>query len=131
MDNCLVTYKWHDRNSVLVSDFRRRSNNNYIQVALSIQWSECVPSPAMVFGSQKITFQLALATDISSLYAMFTYPYRRSFLTESSSYPMQIGYFDGRTRQVLVSKHWLGVNDTNITQRYNLDQEKGNTGKLG
>ena len=129
MDNCRVSYEWHtNRNSELVTKFKNMANNFNIQIALAIQWSECVPSPASDFGSQKITFQLALATDISSLYAMYTYPYLRSSLNEGSFNPMQIGYYDGRTRHVIVSKNWLGVNDTNISQRYNFDQEKGNTG---
>lgn len=126
-----MNVKWHENSSSsLIPRLVKLTGNKLLQTALVVQWANCQPKPTRVFPGQNITFQLVLTSDLATLYALFIYPYGRSHLSEESSYPMQVGYYDGHIRHVLVSKYWLGHNQTNINlnQRYNLDQEKGNTG---
>ena len=130
MDLCRVKYEWHDNSSPLMPRIVNLTGNDDLQTALVVTWANCVPAPWQVFGQQNITFQLALATDLLQLHALFAYPYGKSHLNKFSKYPTQVGFYDGSTRTVVVSMNWLGTNALNLNQAYNLDQQRGNTGEI-
>ena len=99
---------------------------NYgISFVFLIQWADCAPFPKAQYTSQSATFQLTLASDGRNSYAIINYPYGKSKISEFSFFPMQVGYFDGSTRAIYISKNWQGKNMGNLENRYNLDLIRG------
>ena len=130
LEQCLVMYEWHNTSSSLMPRLVNLTGNGDIQTALVVTWANCMPAPWEYNRGQSITFQLALATDLSRLHALFTYPYGRSHLNEFSKHPTQVGFYDGISRTIVISMNWHGTNALNLKQAYNLDQQRGNTGEV-
>ncbi len=136
LDGCIISYVqltaenyyYYSGGYSLFENVKTILGNYKINFIFLIQWAECVPFPKSQYSSQIVTFQLTLASDGRNSYAIINYPYGKSKINELSFYPMQVGYLNGTTRAIYISKNWEGKNLGNQEERYNLDKIRGNLG---